>query len=174
MVYGGFNFLEITETDRGADDGDDALFGKEVYEHFESARSDIKDAGNCIAADLNTAAVFHLMRVTEIGLHALAYELGATTVGKKNTPIEFRMWGEIIGHIQSKMDSLTQGLPESEKREKSQFYHGLLIECEAIKELLRNPVSHGGNRYNEGETMNVFIHVKGFMTRLAAKIQERP
>jgi hypothetical protein len=150
-------------------DDDDALFGKAVYDHFESARPDIRDAGNCIAADLNTAAVFHLMRVTEIGLHALVNELGVTTIGKKNAPIEFRMWGEIIGHIQSNMDSLLQGLPEKEKREKSQFYHGLLIECEAIKELWRNPVSHSGKSYSESEAMSVFVHVKDFMTRLAAK-----
>ena len=39
------------------------LFGLEVFLAFGDAHEDIKDAGNCLAADLNTAAVFHLMRV---------------------------------------------------------------------------------------------------------------
>src|SRR5208282_2687692 len=47
------------------------LFGNKVYQNFKSARTEIKDAGNCLAADLNTAAVFHLMRASEFGLRAL-------------------------------------------------------------------------------------------------------
>jgi len=43
------------------------LFGLEVCLTFGEAQEDIKDAGNCLAADLNTAAVFHLMRVVEYG-----------------------------------------------------------------------------------------------------------
>src|SRR5436309_10023407 len=53
----------------------DALFGGEVSQAFPSAWEDIRDAGNCIAADLHTAAVFHLMRVGELGMRALARHL---------------------------------------------------------------------------------------------------
>jgi hypothetical protein len=167
-----FAFIPAKKAKFFEKDEGDALFGRGVYRRFKSARSEIKEAGNCLAVDLNTAAVFHLMRVTEIGLHALANELGVKTIGKKNTPIEFHMWGEIIGHIQSNLDSLIQGLPEAQKREKSQYYHGLLIECEAIKELWRNPVSHSGKSFKEHEAIAVFNHVRDFMTRLAAKVGE--
>src|ERR1039458_55289 len=44
------------------------LFGSSVNDAFPSARPHIKDAGNCLAADLNTAAVFHLMISAEFGL----------------------------------------------------------------------------------------------------------
>ena len=37
--------------------------------------SEIKAAGNCLAGDLNTAAVFHLMRAAELGLRRLAKRL---------------------------------------------------------------------------------------------------
>jgi hypothetical protein len=51
------------------------LFGSEVYEAFAKARNEIRDSGNCIAVGLDTAAVFHLMRVAEFGLRALAKKL---------------------------------------------------------------------------------------------------
>lgn len=42
------------------------LFGPIVHDNFPSAREDIKEAGNCLACGLDSAAVFHLMRVAEI------------------------------------------------------------------------------------------------------------
>src|SRR5579871_14343 len=38
----------------------ETLFGRDVAEAFPSANEDIKHAGNCLAADCPTAAVFHL------------------------------------------------------------------------------------------------------------------
>src|SRR6266481_8369805 len=58
-------------------------FGLRVCIAFPSAEIDIKAAGNCLAADLDTAAIFHLMRVAEIGLRALARHL---RVRVKNKP----------------------------------------------------------------------------------------
>jgi hypothetical protein len=43
------------------------LFGKIVLDKFPRAKTDIIEAGNCLAADCNTAAIFHLMRVVEHG-----------------------------------------------------------------------------------------------------------
>jgi uridine phosphorylase len=42
------------------------LFGKQVAKAFPLARNEIRSAGNCLAMDLNTAAVFHLMRVRRV------------------------------------------------------------------------------------------------------------
>lgn len=52
------------------------LFGTTVADEFEDAERDIAAAGRCIALDEWTAAVFHLMRVAEIGLQRLADGLG--------------------------------------------------------------------------------------------------
>jgi hypothetical protein len=60
------------------------LFGGVIYELFPEARNDIRNAGNCLAASLPDAAVFHLMRVAEHGLRALARKIkvGITHKGK--------------------------------------------------------------------------------------------
>jgi hypothetical protein len=60
----------------------DKLFGERVYEAFPQAREDVKSAGNAIAAELYTASVFHLMRVSEYGLRALARRLRVRTTDK--------------------------------------------------------------------------------------------
>jgi hypothetical protein len=46
------------------------LFGERVMTQFSSASYDIAEAGKCLALGRNTACVFHLMRVLEIGLTA--------------------------------------------------------------------------------------------------------
>jgi hypothetical protein len=77
------------------------LFGKQVGKAFPSANDEIKAAGNCLAMDLNTAAVFHLMRAAEIGMRALAVSLGVKLTHKgKRKPIEHGGWNEIIEKIE--------------------------------------------------------------------------
>src|SRR5262249_39536541 len=55
---------------------DRRLFGEEVATKFVPANQDIEEAGKCLALSRGTATVFHLMRVMEAGLKALAKPLG--------------------------------------------------------------------------------------------------
>src|ERR1022692_625583 len=54
----------------------DSLLGDPVKVAFPSAQNDIQHAGNCLAVECGTAAVFHLMRAVEWGLRALCRDLG--------------------------------------------------------------------------------------------------
>ncbi len=49
----------------------DQLFGQQVWENFPSARRDIKEAGNCIAADCNTACGFPFDACCRMGIKDL-------------------------------------------------------------------------------------------------------
>jgi hypothetical protein len=51
------------------------LFGEVVKNNFPSAKGEIIEAGRCLALERGTAAVFHCMRILEVGLKALATEL---------------------------------------------------------------------------------------------------
>ena len=66
-------------------------FGAKVSNAFSKAIPDIKEAGNCYAIGLHTACVFHLMRVLEYGLQALAKDVGLTFYRQS--------WGKIIDKI---------------------------------------------------------------------------
>lgn len=172
------------------------LFGPTVFEIFPDAQQDIKEAGNCLAADLHTAAVFHLMRAAEIGMRTLAKHLGAkvkkTQKAKKEErcpqckaviraaiaakskilPLDYAMWEEVLSALEKKIESI-QNSPKGRRRTiQYEFYHGLIIELNAFKDLWRNEVSHCRGRFGEPEAMQVYPHVKNFMQTLASKISK--
>jgi hypothetical protein len=150
----------------------DALFGPEVALVFPGAKTEIKDAGNCLAADLNTAAVFHLMRASEWGLRYLAEHLEAWPSSK--FPIEFSQWKDVIGAISIKLDgkekTLVQTTKSSEKFSDLERYRGLLAEVKFLQ-ITRDGVMHTRDIYhNETGAMDVRAKVKSFMQRLASMI----
>jgi hypothetical protein len=146
------------------------LFGDAVYDAFPEARSEIKDAGNCLAADLNTAAVFHLMRVMELGLRALAFHLKAKTLIKKlkrtRIPIELGTWEEIISTLESKLDELRHITRSVKRDQKIETCNELLKEFRSVKDLWRNKVSHTRATYDAEQAQSAFNHVRGFIQKL--------
>jgi len=147
----------------------EALFGQAVKKAFPSAFADIKGAGNCISADLNTAAVFHLMRVVEIGLRALAKHLKV----KAKNRLEFEEWNAVIEQIESVIRQERQKPRGKKKTEALEFYHGAMGEFNAFKDVWRNNVMHSRRNYNAFDAGGVYIRVRDFMQRLAGKIREK-
>ena len=148
----------------------DALFGEKVNSAFPSAKQDIKEAGNCLAADLNTAAIFHLMRATEIGLRAA----GRRLTPRSKSRIAYLEWGAIIKLMAKKVDAITHnGKPRSKKKINDlEFYNGIIGELDAFKDVWRNNVMHTRGHYSEHEAMGVFSHVRAFLQRLATRMSE--
>jgi HEPN domain-containing protein len=137
----------------------DALFGQRVADAFPEATEEIKSAGNCLALELNTAAVFHLMRAAEVALKKLARHLKIKYA--KGKPIDEAMWGEIIGAIKDKILEL-QKKPARHRR-KLENYQKVLLTAAAIKELWRNPVSHSGKMFSDNDANGVLGHTGEFM-----------
>jgi hypothetical protein len=145
------------------------LFGDKVYAAFPSASFEIREAGSCIAADLNTAGVFHLMRAVEIGLRSLAIHLKAV----KKSEIEHLQWSTIIEQIESKIRPF-KTMPKSKKKSAAlEFYHGVMGEFYAFKDVWRNNVMHTKRNYNAHDALAVYSHVESFMQRLAENISEK-
>jgi hypothetical protein len=142
----------------------DALFGKAVNRRFPSAVLELRDAGNCLAADLNTAAVFHLMRVLELGLHL--------HVRVKKKPIEYAEWGSIIKKIDENIEAKIPKARGPKQTEALDFYRGLMGEFNAFKDVWRNNVMHTRRSYNAAEAIGVHQRVREFMQRLAARVSE--
>jgi hypothetical protein len=150
------------------------LFGEKVYESFPEARDDLKDAGTAFSASLYTAAVFHLMRVTEHGLRKLARHLlvSLTHTGAR-CPIEFADWDKVITQIRNKT-SETRKLPAGPKKQaKLEMYSNAADHCEYMKDIFRNNVSHTRKAYNEPEALGVMKRVEHFMLFLADGLRQR-
>ncbi len=143
------------------------LFGDEVHTRFPEARQDIKDAGNCLAASLPTASVFHSMRAAEYGLRRLAKRLRVRlTHSGKRQPIEFADWNQVIQAIRAKI-SKAHTLPRGQKKQATlEALSKAMERCECMKEIWRNPVSHTRTTYKESQAVDALNDVQDFMVFL--------
>jgi hypothetical protein len=132
-------------------------FGKVVFDAFPSANDDISEAGNCLAVYRNTATVFHSMRVVEVGLRALATELGIPYAPS---------WEAYIRQLKTIIEADWKSKP-ADMRLKQPFYKDVLGDIEAIKLAWRNPTMHVARSYGPQEAERIYIAVKHLMARLA-------
>jgi hypothetical protein len=167
-------FLRV-ETDRSGCVDQPLLFGEVVAEAFPAARFDIIESGNCLAAECNTAAVFHMMRVVEWGLRDFCAQLGFRQVAidrkrGKFAPVEYAQWEKIIGQLHEKIDALVDKIKNKRKKQEAQeFYYPALQDIRAIKDAWRNHVMHTRREYTREDADAIGEHVKQLMSALAAR-----
>jgi len=153
------------------------LFGPEVGRAFPSAKSDIMEAGNCLAVGCYTASVFHLMRVVEWGMRAFCDYLGFRKAkkGKKGqlVPVAYVTWDQILnqldGYVQKKIGSYKVG---PRRQETQEFCNSVTQEIRAIKDACRNHVMHTRAHYEREDVNAIMAHVKRLMVRLASRLSE--
>lgn len=151
------------------------LFGEPFHQKSSpTINAEIKAVGNCLASDLNTAAVFHAIRVAEMGMRRLASRLRAPVYrDKKRIKIEDGTWNEVLVGIKKKVESEKQK-PKSKRRIKSCFrdYEILAGQLNRLKDD-RNEVMHTHGEFNASEALGVFERVRDFMQNLAKRIPLR-
>jgi hypothetical protein len=152
------------------------LFGEEVDSAFPYARDDIREAGNCMATERNTAAVFHLMRVVEWGLRALCGSLGMRQVRRSkrsHIPLAWADWETLLNQLQPRIESRINKLKRGARRQAEQeFYYPILQDIRGIKDAWRNQVMHTRSEYSRVQADAVFEHVRRIMSTLATRISE--
>lgn len=142
------------------------IFGGEVESKFPEAAQDIEDAGNCLAVGLTTSAIFHLMRVAEVGLRYVANDLQVSFSG----PIEFQTWGDVIREIEAKLKAIKGTTKDYARERRIQFYSALVPEIKAFQFAWRDPISHARTRFDDcSDGEKVFNHVRRFMETLASQ-----
>jgi hypothetical protein len=158
----------------------DCLMGTEVLLSFKDAAPDIVDAGNCIAADCGTAAVFHLMRVVEWGLRALCIDLGLIRAKRRHksgkvqyVSISFTDWETMLNQLHGKVEQRIEKLKRGPLKQKQQeLYFPILQEIKAIRDAWRNHVMHTRAQYSVDDAVIVLGHVGRIMASLASNIKE--
>jgi hypothetical protein len=143
-------------------------FGDLVFDTFPEARQDLKDAGNCLAASLATASVFHLMRVAEYGLRRLAKKLRVKlTHSGRPMPIEFGDWNTIITGIKNKITVVRRTRSGPKRQAKLEAYSNAADHCEYMKDIWRNSMAHSRKPYKDTEAVGVLERVRDFMQFLS-------
>lgn len=135
-------------------------FGAEVSKNFPSATFDAKEAGNCFASARNTACVFHLMRVLEIGLVSFAKLFPAVPTNKEN-------WQQIIEKIESEIREMPNAkVKATDWKEKQEKYSQLANNFMFFKDAWRNYTAHARGKYTEDESDAIYRNVRSFMQGL--------
>jgi hypothetical protein len=144
------------------------LFGKEFADKFPTeAAYEIDEAGKCLALGRSTACVFHLMRAMEIGVRTTARCLGVPDPVK---PAE-RNWGVVLKAIQ---DAIRTKWPNAAGRAHGDgaLFEELYASLDAVRNPWRNATMHVEKKYTDEEAEHIFVAVRGFMKKLAARMDE--
>ncbi|MDR6116683.1 MULTISPECIES: hypothetical protein [unclassified Sphingomonas] len=136
----------------------DPLFGEPVEDAFPDVAFDIAEAGKCRALGRWTAAVMHLMRVLESGLHALAKHVDVPS-GEN--------WNTVLGAIEGKLREVRRKV---DGREEEQWAAEAGVHLRFIKNAWRNHAMHPLERYDEERAVQIFDNTRAFMQHLARKL----
>lgn len=136
-------------------------FGPEVKEKFPSALFDIEEAAKCLALDRWTACVYHLSRIFEIGLVAIARYVKCTD----HSP----SWKSALNAIDAAIDIPYEQNPYKGKLD---FLRDVRAQIYAVKDAWRNKVAHIEQKYTEPEAVRIMNATIGFMQKLATELEE--
>lgn len=140
-------------------------FGQPVGDNFPSTNYDILEANRCFALARNTACVFHLMRVLEIGLGVLARRF--------SVPSDHTNWHNIIEGVEKAIRGISSdpGKP-ADWKEQQEFFSQAASHFMFMKEAWRNYTAHARGKYTDEEAETILINVRGFMQKLATRLHE--
>lgn len=138
------------------------LFGPDVSDKFSSAIRDIEAGGKALAAGLGTASVYHMMRVMEVGLRALAKPLGIPYAPS---------WESYLTQIDKKIGQKHKTKGVKWKRDEP-FFRDAYGDLVAVKIAWRNPTMHIVRHYDQEDAEDVLRAVRRFMKRLAERFRE--
>lgn len=145
------------------------VFGPDFEVQFPSASFELDEAIKCLAFDRSTAAVFHCMRIMEIGIKATARCLGIPDPVK---PAD-RNWGMILKSFKTELERRT-GLPIPNRLTNPDraFFEEIYASLDAVRNPWRNATMHVENKYTADEAEHIFVAVRGFMKKLSSRLNE--
>lgn len=137
---------------------------------FPTAASEIEEGIDCFGLEHYPACVFHMMRVAELGMRALARE---RRVAFPHHPLEWAEWENLIDQINSKAKIATAGMSRGPQRDAARsFYAAAVAQLRAFKEI-RNRIMHMRGSFDEIDAHRAINQVRDFMNGLSAKIGEK-
>ena len=143
------------------------LLGELTAMRFTSLWFDCEEAAKCICLQRPTAAVFHCMRMLEVGIKAFAAKLGIPDPVK---PAE-RNWGVFLRIIKNKIDA---DFPAEKRMAGSEgaFLESLYVTLDAAKNPWRNEVMHVEGVYTDAEARFILMCSANFIQKMATGFDE--
>ena len=132
---------------------------------FPIASQELMKAGDCYALDQNTACVYHCMRALEIGLRALAADVGVVW--------SVQQWHVVINEVEKAIKNIGNSLPAGQaKSERMQFLSEAAKEFAWFKDGWRNYAAHAHASYDSARARKVLEHVCAFFDVISLHLTE--
>jgi hypothetical protein len=148
------------------------IFGSEFEVKYISAVYELDEAAKCLALSRPTACVFHLMRIMEIGIRAVAQCLGIPDPVRASD----RNWGKILEAIKKELDAHRGQAPTKQwmahPSSDGSFFDEVYVSLDAVRIAWRNATMHVEKKYTDDEAEHVLVAVKGFMMKLVSRCDE--
>jgi hypothetical protein len=146
-------FVSLTASERDLYEPEDPLFGEDVEDMLPSIIEDISEAGKCLGLRRPTAAVFHLMRIMEVGVQKFGEKLGVVDAEKL-------VWQVILDQINKAISKF------SPKDDLTKKYSEISAHLYHVKLAWRNETMHPKVTYTEEEAEGIFRAARSYMREL--------
>jgi hypothetical protein len=140
------------------DDRKAAPFSLAVLNAFPSAAMDMREASNTLALERWYASVFHLMRVLEFGLRAMADKFGV--------PYEKATWHRVIEEVEAQVRKIDEANFGPTWKLQQKNYSEAAMQFMFFKDAWRNHIMHIRDAYDAGRATSIWQHVNEFMKKL--------
>src|SRR5882724_6262350 len=139
----------------------------EVSLKFPSIAYEIDESAKCLALRRATASAFHSIRSLEAAIRAMSRCLGIPDP----TRAAGRSWGNLLKVIKAEID--VRWLTTTDRLlGDGRMFEETYAALAAMQNPYRNATMHLDHKYTEDEAQNLFEIVKGFMNRIADRMNE--
>jgi hypothetical protein len=137
------------------------LFGAEVSKKLPKLSEDISNAGTCFSLGLNTACVFHLMRVMEYCVQRLGTKLKISLNPQANS------WYQIMEQVNAQIKAMPGGKNATKAQNTRKQNFGLAAgRLDHVRIVWRNDVMHPKDTYDAPEALEVLTGVNAFVNSI--------
>ena len=142
----------------------DHQFAPSVVDRFPDSAFDLDEAAKCYAFGRSTACVFHLMRITEHGLNAVAGLLSIVDPLGPN-------WDQVIKKIDSELKA---DYKDRRFKGQAEVLSHISTHLHAVKIAWRNKTMHVDKKHTQEEAREIYSATRGLMRYLAEHLQDTP
>jgi hypothetical protein len=143
------------------------LFGAKFADQFPSVLYEVDEAAKCLALDRSTAAAVHAIRCLEAGIRAMSRCLGIPDPTRASD----RSWFNMLKALKEVIDKKWPGTSTRLSGD-GEFFDNAYAALAAMQNPWRNATMHLDHKYTPEEAKHVFEVVRGFMFRLASRMNE--
>jgi hypothetical protein len=140
---------------------------------FPSITTDVAYGVDCVALGHADAAIYHFVRVAEVGLRCLARERRVRVKTKnREYPLDYAEWGALLHKLKEAKDKIEKTKRRGATKDSAlEFYGSALFALDSFKDV-RNSIMHVRRHYQIDEAATVMRQVRDFMNKISKKLSE--